>query len=227
MSHEPVGLDKLHVVGYAEILNEDLLPAIVYPVYMLDDRAILPPYAESNGHLQRFELSKLQFDPLVTRKRITGLSKTFAGKPDHLLWIDSEFRPHYEEATVARSRLNAIATGALTELFGEIESQPTDVEPRMHVRKLLRTALAANEKHPLVSLAFALVHQGRDAFIQKLFPGLRPRVTTEAKPQPVVRGPEVEKVRHIRTRKKTSALFDTPEYGGSSDPFGKVIRERA
>ena len=50
----PWNVDELEIVGYANVLNDDMLPSVVPPVFRLRSdtkRVLLPPYSFNAGFL--------------------------------------------------------------------------------------------------------------------------------------------------------------------------------
>jgi len=110
-------LDDLEIVGYAEVLNERLVPHVVPPIYRRrDDRGklLFPPFRLAGDVVvggmagTREDLSHF-----IADGRATDIDPPIRAQADHELWIDQGMRPRYEPFDAADGHLREIATGAL------------------------------------------------------------------------------------------------------------------
>ncbi len=108
-------LRDLSVVGYADVLNPNMLPSIVPPVFVQRaDRTsfILPPFRIDAGVVRngttvdQEELADLQAAEEIT---LFSPSECVDAQQGFELWIDQDFVPRYEPSAIVRARLREIA----------------------------------------------------------------------------------------------------------------------
>lgn len=127
MTGQPISLDELDIIGYADRLAERKGPAVVPPVFRhrLDpERCFVPPFRIAGDWLIEPKcISFAEVRELEREERIT-LPKDFQrqARPEHQLWVDGDGNPHYETSTDAKRNLQRIyhqhldvATAALRE----------------------------------------------------------------------------------------------------------------
>ena len=111
----PQWVGELEIVGYGNVLDATMLPLIVAPVFRLaaePDRFFLPPYVISAGYLcNAAELRQEEVQRLHDRQEVTlfDQSDPIAAQGGSELWIDQEFRPHYELREKVKEDLAKIA----------------------------------------------------------------------------------------------------------------------
>ena len=75
-------VDDLEIVGYGNVLNHDMLPSVVPPVYRLSDdpkRALLPPYFFNASLLcNATEVSQSELEILRDSNEVTLFDDVFA-----------------------------------------------------------------------------------------------------------------------------------------------------
>ena len=108
-------VQDLQVVGYANVLSQNMLPWIVAPVFGWKadpDRFILPPfYLDAAGVVRNgTEVDPEELADLQAADEITLFAPNafFDAQQNFELWIDQNFVPHYELAGVARQKLREI-----------------------------------------------------------------------------------------------------------------------
>jgi len=106
-------LEDLEIVGYADTLDEAVVPQVVPPIFHRKEGAdeyLLPPFRLSGSQVERAVVGrKIDFESAVHRGQATPLERPLEARPDHELWIDQKLEPHYEPAKKARRSLGKIA----------------------------------------------------------------------------------------------------------------------
>lgn len=115
----PWPVPDLMVVGYADSLTCEMLPATVPPVFLTREappRALLPPFTVNGGVVYNFTLVPAEeLQDLAAQSRITLFSTSFDAREDYLLWLDEAGEPHYDHRSHARAALDRIAKDKLVE----------------------------------------------------------------------------------------------------------------
>lgn len=114
----PIRLDELEIVGYANVLKKNMLPAVVPPVFRFKagGDGLLPPYRLSAGFvLNGTRTSAAEVAGLEARGEITLFNSPLAPSPDFEMWVDQEFGCRYEPMEEARTHLGGIASTAIAE----------------------------------------------------------------------------------------------------------------
>jgi len=110
-------VDDLEIVGYGNVLNHDMLPSVVPPVYRLSDdpkRALLPPYFFNASLLcNATEVSQSELEILRDSNEVTLFDDVFAAHAGFELWIDQDFQRHYQPRDEANRELSRIAAEAI------------------------------------------------------------------------------------------------------------------
>lgn len=106
----------LEVVGYADVLTSEMLPAVVPPVFRLTtnpERLLVPPYSLAGAFVYgATEIHPTEFSELETRRQVTSLNPVQA-QPLFKLWIDQQWNAHYELLSAADRTLGEIAEKAI------------------------------------------------------------------------------------------------------------------
>jgi len=80
----PWDVDDLEIVGYGNVLSDDMLPSIVPPVFRLRSaakRALLPPYSFNVGFLcNATEVSQSELEDLRVSNEITLFHDVFPAR---------------------------------------------------------------------------------------------------------------------------------------------------
>jgi len=112
-----IRIDKLLIVGYAEVLKETMLPSVVPPVFCLNadiSRAFVPFYSLKNGFLRNAtEVSRSELERMRDSHEITLFNDAFPAHADFELWVGQDFQCHYERLDVAEQNLGRIADEAI------------------------------------------------------------------------------------------------------------------
>ncbi|KKN13651.1 hypothetical protein LCGC14_1004230 [marine sediment metagenome] len=108
-------LDCLQVVGYADKLNSALVPTAVPPIFQErrgpNSSVVMPPFRLVGPVVQTNILgTQRDLDRAVQGGKATLLASARPARPEHLLWIDADMQPHYEE--VSRNGLVKLARAA-------------------------------------------------------------------------------------------------------------------
>ena len=115
----PRRMEELNIVGYANVLDETMLPSIVPPIFCLrsdSSRNFLPPYLFNAGYLcNPTEVPESEIHALRDSGEITIFSEPFRAQVGFELFIDRQFQHHYELRETARDHLTAIARGSILE----------------------------------------------------------------------------------------------------------------
>jgi hypothetical protein len=110
-------VDDLDIVGYGNVLNDDMLPSVVAPVFRLRSdatRALLPPYSFNAGFLcNATEVSQSELEELRDSNEITLFDDIFAARAGFELWIDQTSQWHYQPRDEANRELSRIAAEAI------------------------------------------------------------------------------------------------------------------
>jgi hypothetical protein len=110
-------VDDLEIVGYGNVLNDDMLPSVVAPVFRLRSdatRASLPPYFFNAGFLcNATEVSQSELEDLRDSNEITLFDDAFPARARFELWIDQAFQRHYQPRDEANRELSRIAADAI------------------------------------------------------------------------------------------------------------------
>ena len=110
-------VSDLEIVGYANVLNDDMLPSVVPPVFRLANnanRALLPPYSFNAGLVcNATEVSQSELEELRDADEITLFDDALAAIPGFELWIDQTSRRHYQSRDEANRELSRIAAEAI------------------------------------------------------------------------------------------------------------------
>lgn len=110
---EPQRIDAMEIVGYADVLTDEMLPSVVPPVYRLRadaNRLFVPPYHENGGALYNAtEIDSADFANMAVTGDVTGITTApFPARAGHELWIDEGFAYRYEPAESALANLTDI-----------------------------------------------------------------------------------------------------------------------
>jgi len=116
---DPLRLEELDIIGYANVLDETMLPSIVPPVFQMRserNRNFLPPYLLNDRCLwNATEVTESEIRDLQAADEISLFQEPFPAQVDFELFVDLEFRPCYKLAGTARVELTAIADSSIIE----------------------------------------------------------------------------------------------------------------
>jgi len=109
----PWNVEDLEIVGYADVLDETMLPSVVPPVFRIKaepQRAFLPPYSLNAGFLcNATEVLVSELEELRDSREITLFDPAFPARRDFELWVDQSFQLHYQPLDEAARNLSRIA----------------------------------------------------------------------------------------------------------------------
>ncbi len=155
-----IDLRALEVIGYADRLGKAFVPQRVPPIFRVKtnpDRLVLPPFRIENERVA-YTVDGFQsdLDRAVRRRQATRLDESFAALPDHRLWIDESFAPHYEPASIVEETLRLLANKRVR------EAQTALAEGRLgKAERLAQAAISADDTCLNAILVKGLVHQLR------------------------------------------------------------------
>lgn len=160
MSETGYPFSRLEVVGYADSLDENLVPQHVAPIYgVVDepDRYLMPPYRHDGERLVEFTaITEPELDRAMVFEQATRLDQPIQARAGHLLWIDGRLEPHYEAAGEARKRLRTIALDQSNEALRAVAAGRLG-EASQHAR----IAVAADDRCLSAVLAKGLIYRIR------------------------------------------------------------------
>ena len=119
MTNSLIPLDKLMVIGYANVLNKSMLPSIVPAIFKLqastvDDQYFVPPYYLHGSNLcSPTSITREELQELQQAQKITLIANHHDARNGFSLWIDLDQTDHYELNSKAQERLQEIAQAAV------------------------------------------------------------------------------------------------------------------
>ena len=169
---EVIFVENLDIAGYADVLNANMLPTIVAPVFRLktgEGWALLPPYSFNAGLLVgAAKIPASELEDLQVAREITLFTQSFAAVRGFDLWVDQSFEPRYEPRSEAREKLDKIASDAMAK--AEVALRSGDLEA---AEEFSGIAISANDRKPEPLALKAAIRriQGNSAG-ERLFVGL-------------------------------------------------------
>ena len=160
----PQNISDLEVVGYANVLKETMLPAVMAPVFRLkldSNRLFVPPFSMRAGYLcDATELSVAEMDHLRDAGEVTLLESGFQARIDFELWIDQAWNVRYQPIVDAKRELSQISIKAIAAAETALGAGDIDLAER-----LSSTAGAADHRRlaPFALKAAIRVHQGKQS----------------------------------------------------------------
>ena len=143
----PLNVNDLEIVGYADVLKENMLPSVVPPVFRLKadpQRAFVPPYSLHAGLLfDATEVLQPELLELRDSREITLFDQPFPAARGFELWVDQSFEQHYEPLYEARHNLDTICLGAIAK--AEEALRAGDIAG---AERLSSVAVSANDRRP-------------------------------------------------------------------------------
>jgi len=117
---DPIRLDGLQIIGYADVLAETMLPSVVPPVFQSKaepNRILLPPYHMNAGFLYNAtEVCEAELKNLADDQEVTLFSlPPWDAKKEYDLWVDQSFVPRYESRSKVTETLLSIADKNIAE----------------------------------------------------------------------------------------------------------------
>ena len=103
----PRRVEDLDIIGFADSLDESMLPSIVPPVFRVRSKPnlhLLPPYFLNSGFLYNsIEVDEQEIRELKNDEEITVFDQPFPAQVGFQLFIDQAFQPQYKLREVAGS----------------------------------------------------------------------------------------------------------------------------
>lgn len=162
---EPQRIDAMEIVGYADVLTDEMLPSVVPPVYRLRadaNRLFVPPYHENGGALYNAtEIDSADFASMDVTGDVTSITTApIPARAGHELWIDEGFAYRYEPAESALANLTDIYNREFANAKAALVRHDF-VAAEAHARKATRADDRRYEPF-VVRAAIFRVHQDRE-----------------------------------------------------------------
>ena len=182
----PWRVENLDIVGYADALDETMLPSIVPPVFRLRSeprRHFLPPYFFNVGCLHNAtEVDAQEIRELSNNEKITVFDKSFPAQVRFELYIDQKFQPQYKSREVINSELRAIAVKHIAEAQAALSGGSLD-----EANRLAGIAISADDLLVEPFVIMAAIHRAKhDVVGEQLIASLAPSTVTESSFQELV-----------------------------------------
>lgn len=155
-------VEDLIVEGYANVLNENMRPSVVPPIFSLRSdpaRLFVPPYSFHAGFLfNATEIDRPELQDLLDRREVTLLNSPLEAKREFELWVDEQGQIRYESWGKTRVLLTEIAQRHCAEAKHQFAQGNWEEADR-----LAGIAFAADDRQttPLVIKAAVRRMQGR------------------------------------------------------------------
>ena len=121
----PWNVDDLEIVGYANVLEETMLPSVVPPVFRLKadpTRALLPPYSFNAGFLcNATEVWQSELEAFRDSREITLFDCAFSAHTDFELWMDRASQWRYQPRDEVNRELSRIAAEEIRNAEGALQ----------------------------------------------------------------------------------------------------------
>ncbi len=173
-------LTDLEIVGYSDVLTDDLVPRIVPPIFRLradPGRLVIPPFRLVDDHVEGgIEGDESDLDRFVGNEQATRIQQPIQARPKHHLWIDEHFKPQYEPDGKVIERLRTVAKQNIPLAWEAVHDRDFDA-----ALQLAQTAIAADESSLDALLVKAVVdkltgHDDRAAVLSDIaavtYPGV-------------------------------------------------------
>lgn len=146
MAVQPIALNELEIIGYADALPDGKGPAVVPPVFRHRTKAddcFVPPFRIAGDWLvDSVCISFAQVQELAREQRITlpeGLKQS--AHPEHQLWVDGQGALHYQASSETKQNLHRISRVHLDAAVAALKKGDVDAAERN-----AGIALAANDQ---------------------------------------------------------------------------------
>ena len=175
----PWRVEDLDIIGFADALDQNMLPSIVPPVFRVRSKPnlhLLPPYFFNAGCLYNAaEVDEQEIRELTNDEEITIFKEPFPAQVGFDLFIDQAFQPQYKLREVVNSELRAIALKYISEAQAALRRGSFDEADR-----LAGIAISADDRlvEPLVIMA-AIQRAKQDKGGEQLMASLVPSTVTE------------------------------------------------
>jgi len=111
--NETFAVTGLQIVGYANRLEETMLPRVVPPIFRATagpERVLMPPYVIRFGTVYNaVEVTPAELEAMRRDGKVTVIEGSLQAKPDHELWIATDWQVNYEPVPIAAGKLREIA----------------------------------------------------------------------------------------------------------------------
>ena len=169
MINQPIPLDQLQVIGYADVLPEGKGPAVEPPVFRHRseiNRCFVPPHrVAGNWLVDHRYLTFAEVKELAGEARITlpeGVD--WPARADHMLWVDLNGELHYQPASVAKRNLQRLFQAQLSLAIAALRQGKID-----EAESYAGTALAAQDRSLEPRALMAVCHALKGEEKQLLF----------------------------------------------------------
>ena len=175
---EPIPINALEIIGYANRLTKSMLPAVVPPIFRMKSnraRVFLPPYVIQEGFVcSAIEKTEADLTHLDEHGEVTLFGLSLAARRDHELWIAEDGAHHYEPISAAQAKLREIADKNITAAVAALQNGDA-----VEAKKFCRTALCADDRliEPL-AISAAIARRHNDKGTERLMAKLAAKRTT-------------------------------------------------
>ena len=142
---QAIPVDQLEVIGYADVLDQGMLPSIVPPIFRVQgqpERSIVPPFSLNAGFVcGGSEIHSAELEGLRGTGEVVLFNNPFPAKADFELWVDESGQYRYETRILSRANLRRIARESVQRAgtaFGEGR--------RAEAERYCSSAISADEK---------------------------------------------------------------------------------
>lgn len=95
----PVVIERLLVIGYADVLSDTVLPSIVPPIFAMTtdpDAILLPPFQIQGDSVWNAKVvSRAEAEAMQSAQEITLFDQPLLARVDHQMYVDLDFRHYY------------------------------------------------------------------------------------------------------------------------------------
>jgi hypothetical protein len=110
----PVAIERLQVVGYADVLSNTVLPSIVPPIFAMTtdpDLILLPPFQIQGDSVWNAKVvSRAEAEAMQRAQEITLFEQPLSAHVDHQMYVDLDLCHHYLPKERADTALAEIAS---------------------------------------------------------------------------------------------------------------------
>ena len=185
---EPMPINALEIIGYANRLTESMWPAVVTPIFRMKSdhaRVFFPPYVIQEGFVcSATEKSVAEFKHLDEDGEVTLLEPSLEARRDHELWIAEDGTHLYEPISGAQAKLREIAGKNIAAAVEALQNGDD-----AGAKKFCRTALCADDRliEPL-AISAAIARRQNDKGTEHLMAKLAAKRTTPSGFEIMVKG---------------------------------------
>jgi len=175
---EPLPINALEIIGYANRLTETMRPAVVPPIFRMKSehgRIFLPPYVMQEGFVcSAMEKSEADLKQFNEAGEVTLFAPALEARRDHELWITEDGAHRYEPISDAETKLREIATKNIAAAVSALQDGDDAA-----AKKFCRIALCADDRliEPL-AISAAIARRQIDRGTERLMAKLAAKRTT-------------------------------------------------